>query len=177
MINRLSGVFSGFIHLRFHFHVFSLWDQTYAVDEHLVVWQLAVLPANDRWICICLSSWNKRVVNVPSDSCLLKNDLRHSLSQHFVAGRLFSLCWSVLPRAWWRSPHRSMAMCSCGADALCGSWLVSFHRSEGKLCTRGPSVQHSLALELHPKKNKWHEILLVLTGDTKDASVSKLFSR
>lgn len=76
-----------------------------------------------------------------------------------VAARLFSLCWSVLPAAWWRSPHRSMAMGSRGADALHGSrWLVYFLSSEGKRCSQGPSLRHDSPPWLHPSK-EWNEIL------------------
>lgn len=133
----------------------------------LTSWQPAVIPHTAGWICTRLTSLNKKVVNISSDCCLLKNDTRRSPWMCFVTRRLFSLCWSVLLGAWWRSPHRSKGMGSCGADALCGShWLrsrlVYFHFSEGKLCSQDLSSQHSLPLWLYPKK-KPNEVGLYLS--------------
>lgn len=105
-----------------------------------------------------LASSNGGVVNMSSDGRSLKNDFPpFTLVALVVAGRLFSLCRSVLPGAWWRSPHRSMGMGSCGADALRGSrWLrsrlVYFLLSEGKLCSQGLPLQHSSPPWLHPSK-------------------------
>lgn len=110
---------------------------------------------------VCSSSffWTGEVVNVLSDR-LLKNDRRHSRWLHFEPSRLFSLCRRVPLGAWWRSPHRSMTMCSHGAADLRGSrWLwsrlVCFHCSQGKLHTRTLCSAQFGPVAL-PWKNTWH---------------------
>lgn len=59
-------------------------------------------------------------------------------------------------------------MLSVGATGSGAGWSI-FHSSEGKLCSYGPSLQHSLPLWLHPKKeNKWSEPSFVRKAEIKD---------